>query len=108
MTVNWNGSKPKNAGLTWEVDNPGIATISAKGVLTINDIRNAGDTKKTYAEYKKYTDTGVSYQSSNPSVATVNKSGKISIKKGTSGKSVTIYAASADGKQVVEILVTVK
>ena len=33
-------------------------------VLQINGVKNAGDTKKTYAQYKKYTDTGISWRSS--------------------------------------------
>nr|MCR5234530.1 Ig-like domain-containing protein [Lachnospiraceae bacterium] len=65
-------------------------------------------TKKTYAAYKKYTDTSVSYRSSDTSVATVDKKGKISVKKGTAGKTATIYVVSADGKQKAEILITVK
>ena len=77
-------------------------------VLEINGVKNIASTKKTYAQYKKYTDTSVSYRSSDTSVLTVNKSGKISVKKNASGKSATVYVASADGKQVVEITITVK
>ena len=80
-------------------------------VVDINKVSGSATdkaTKKTYDAYKKYTDTSVSYRSSDPSVATVDKKGKISVKKGTSGKTATIYVVSADGKQKAEILITVK
>ena len=35
--------------------------------------------------------------------ATVDKKGRISVKKGTSGKTVTIYVVSADGQQNLSI-----
>ncbi len=78
-------------------------------VIEINGLGNSVSTKTTYATYKKYTDTSVSYRSTDTGVATVNKNGKISIRKGASAsKTVTIYVASADGKQVAQILITVK
>ncbi len=80
-------------------------------VVDINGVSGSATdkaTKKTYAAYKKYTDTSVSYRSSDTSVATVDKKGKISVKKGTAGKTATIYVVSADGKQKAEILITVK
>ena len=84
----------------------GSMTLSP--VLEINGVKNTSSTKKTYAQYKKYTDTSVSYRSSDTSVLTVNKNGKISVKKNASGKSATVYVASADGKQVVEITIMAK
>jgi hypothetical protein len=41
-------------------------------------------------------------------VLSVNKNGKISVKKGVSGKSATVYVESADGKLVTELVITVK
>ena len=89
-------------------------TMKSKGKMTltpvieINGLVNSKDTKKTYTSYRKYTDVSVSYRSSDTSVATVNRNGKISVKKGQSGKTVTIHAASADGRYKAELLVTVK
>ena len=77
-------------------------------ILQIDGIDNAGSTKKTYKAYKKHTNTKVVYSSSDISVATVSKKGKISIKKNTAGKTVTISANSADGKQSAEVLIMVK
>ncbi len=83
-------------------------SMTLKSELTINGI-NEGTDKTTYKAYKKQTDTGVSYRSSYTSVAKVNKKGKISVVKGAaSGKTATVYVASADGKQTAQILITVK
>ncbi len=81
---------------------------SSMTLTPVIEINGADSSKKAYKTYKKYTDTSVSYRSSDTDVATVNKSGKIAIKKGTGGKKVTIYAASADGKQTAQITITVK
>ena len=82
----------------------GSMTLSP--ILAINGVKS--NDKKTYAQYKKYTDTSVSYRSSDTSVLTVNKKGKISVKKNASGKTATVYVASADGKYTAEITITVK
>lgn len=85
------------------------SSMTLTPVIEINGVGNSKSTKMTYATYKKYTDVSVSYRSSDTSVAIVNKNGKISIRKGVAaGKTVTIYVASADGKQVAQILITVK
>ncbi|MBR5421210.1 MAG: Ig-like domain-containing protein, partial [Lachnospiraceae bacterium] len=77
-------------------------------VLAINGVKNSGSTKKDYKKYKKYTDTTVSYRSSDTSVLTVDAKGKISVKKGVSGKTATVYVTSEDGKLKSEIVITVK
>ncbi|MCR4643416.1 MAG: hypothetical protein K5697_15485, partial [Lachnospiraceae bacterium] len=77
-------------------------------ILAINGVKDTESTKKVYKLYKKYTDTSVSYRSSDTSVLTVSKNGKISVKKNASGKTATVYVASADGQYTAEIVVTVK
>ncbi len=87
------------------------STLTLTPVPEINGI-SAGAKKKAdqklYKAYAKVTDTGISYRSSDISVATVDAKGKISVKKGTSGKTVKIHAASADGKYRAEYEITVK
>lgn len=104
-----------NAVTTDTIEYTSVMKANSKMTLTpvvdINGVSGSATdkaTKKTYAAYKKYTDTSVSYRSSDTSVATVDKKGKISVKKGTAGKTATIYVVSADGKQKAEILITVK
>ena len=84
-------------------------SMTLKPLVEINGLVNSGSTKKTYRTYKKYTDISVSYRSSDTGVATVNNDGKITVKKdAASGKTAIIYAASADGGQKAQILITVK
>ena len=84
--------------------------MTLKPILDINGI-SGSSTDKTdinrYKTYKKYTDTSVSYRSSDTSVLTVNKKGKIKVNKDASGKSAIVYAASADGRYIAKLTVTV-
>ncbi|MBQ7583289.1 MAG: hypothetical protein IJT24_01650, partial [Lachnospiraceae bacterium] len=75
---------------------------------SIDSVQLEDIAQKTSAQYKKYADTSVFYRSSDITVLTVNKNGKISVKKNASGKTATVYVASADGKYTAEIVVTVK
>nr|MCR5508492.1 hypothetical protein [Lachnospiraceae bacterium] len=64
--------------------------------------------KSKYGEYKKYTDVSISYRSSDTGIATVAKNGKIVINKtAVENDTVTIYATTADGKQMTEFKITV-
>ena len=82
-------------------------SLTLTPLLDVNGIEDTAENKNLYNTYKKYTDMGVAYRSSDTSVATVDKKGKITVKKGTAGKSVTIYVVSADGKYKAEIKITV-
>ncbi|MCR4740541.1 MAG: Ig-like domain-containing protein [Lachnospiraceae bacterium] len=93
----YNGTMKKNTSLT------------LTPVFSINGAEDTGDTKAAYNLYRKYTDLSVSYRSSDTSMATVNKSGKVTINRNAhSGADVTIYAADATGKIVVQYTVTVQ
>ena len=84
--------------------------MTLKPILDINGISGSSTDKtdiKRYKTYKKYTDTSVSYRSSDTSVLTVNKKGKIKVNKDASGKSAIVYAASADGRYIAKLTVTV-
>nr|MCR5501460.1 Ig-like domain-containing protein [Lachnospiraceae bacterium] len=80
-------------------------------VVDINEVSGTSNVKadkNLYKTFRKHTDTSVSYRSSDISVATVDKKGKITVRKGIeAGKTVTIYAASADGEYKAEITITV-
>lgn len=88
------------------------SSMTLKPVADINGVSGSAsdkEIKKTYAAYKKYTDTSVSYRSSDTSVATVSKSGSIHVNKGVAaGKTATVYVESADGRQKASIRITVK
>ena len=72
--------------------------------FTINGVTSANP--KLYKSYMKYTDTKVSYWSSSEDV-TVSAKGKITVKKGTSVRSATITAFTADGNDVKKRIVNV-
>ena len=72
--------------------------------FTINGVTSANP--KLYKSYMKYTDTKVSYWSSSEDV-TVSAKGKITVKKGTSVRSATITAFTADGNDAKKRIVNV-
>nr|MCR4740924.1 hypothetical protein [Lachnospiraceae bacterium] len=81
-------------------------------VIEINGISDSDEDKeikKTYAEYKKYTDTGLYYRSSDTSVATVDKKGTVTVKDGVAAKTtVEIRVTGADGRHGAMITIIVK
>lgn len=82
--------------------------LSLTPIVEINGITEATQ-KKTFADYKKYTDVSVSYRSSDTGVATVDKNGKITVNKDAQNEATaTIYVTTADGRKTVELKITVK
>lgn len=81
--------------------------LSLTPIVEINGITEATQ-KKTFADYKKYTDVSVSYRSSDTGVATVDKNGKITVNKDAQNEATaTIYVTTADGRKTVELKITV-
>ena len=77
--------------------------------IPVPDAKAPKAEKNLYNGYKKYTDTSISCRSSDTSVATVTSGGKISVKKtAKGGDTATITVVSADGKQKVQITITVQ
>ena len=77
--------------------------------IPVPDAKAPKAEKNLYNGYKKYTDTSISCRSSDTSVATVTAGGKISVKKtAKAGNTATITVVSADGKQKVQITITVQ
>lgn len=78
-----------------------------KTAVKVSKIKISGDTKKVAAGKKiklkvsvlptNAANKGVTWKSSNKKVATVSSSGVVTMKKGSSGKKVTITAAAKDG-----------
>ena len=86
-------------------------SLTLTPLIDINGISAAtedNEEKKLYSTYKKYTDMGAAFRSSDISAATVDRKGKISVsREAAPGKTVTIYAVSADGKHKAAIKITV-
>jgi uncharacterized protein YjdB len=83
---------------------------SKDSIIPVSSIKLSGISKKIAAGKKiqltanvlpaNATNKGLTWKSSNTKIATVNQSGKVTIKKKTGGKSVTITAAAKDGSGV--------
>ena len=92
------GLKPGVTNITGTAQDGSGKKIKINGVTSANP--------KLYKSYMKYTDTKVSYWSSSEDV-TVSAKGKITVKKGTSVRSATITAFTADGNDVKKRIVNV-